>query len=289
MAEQLNWHSREGGFEAAQGFVRDGLASLRNLENLLKSPRIGPRALGKVVAELRPGSQPLGDALVTLIDLVASREPKLDVADLRECTRDRAKLMNDAIERAAQSDMGAKSRLQLEAQVMRLVAELDALRDLVVLLDAATGFIPTELDLNALAMESLAKLTPSGSRQPGSVLVATCPASDGATVVTDTRVIMPLVALSLGFVTGSGTKSVQMTSTMDSLGGAVLTCAEHTNGRPATIPCVPPRILEPSLGVACSAASLVGVTFAFDEAERRVRLVIPAGQVSQTVVRTSSR
>jgi hypothetical protein len=286
MAEQANWQSREGGFESAQGFVRDGLASLRNLENLLKSPRIGPRALGKVVAELRPGSLPLGDALVTLIDLVASRKPRLDVADLRECTRDRAKLMNEAIERAAQSDMGAKSRLQLEAQVMRLVAELDALRDLVVLLDAATGFIPTELDLNALAMESLAKLAPSAVRHPGLVHVATCPAPDGATVVTDTRVIMPLVALGLGFVAKSGIKSLQLTSTTDASGGAEVTCGEHTNGRPATVPCVPPRVLGPSLGVACSAASLVGVTFSFDEAERRVRLGIPAGQVSQTVVRT---
>ena len=166
MADEAHRQSRWDSFQAAHGFVRDGLAALVNLENLLKSPRIGPKALEKVVAELRPGSRPLGDAVIMLIDLVDARAPSGVSDALREFTRERIERLDAAIQQAAGSDMGAKARLRLEAQVVQLGGELNALRDLVELLDAATTLLPTELDLNALTMEALGKLAPSTPKHP---------------------------------------------------------------------------------------------------------------------------
>jgi hypothetical protein len=289
MAQEAKSQAREAGFEAAQGFVRDGLASLRNLEHLLKSPKIGPRALERVVAEIHGASQPLGDALVLLIELVRSRSAGLDVTSLLGFTRDSVSFLDDAIAQAAKSDMGAKSRLRLEAQVVRLAADLDALRDLIDLLDAATSAIPNELDLNALAMEALAKRAPATLKQPGIVHVAVTRAKEGSTVVADARVVMPLMAVAFGLVVSQQTKLLQVSATLDGKGEAKVTCGPRANGHAAAVPCVLPRVIVPSLDVVRSAAALTGASLFFEEAEARVSLVIPPGQISQTVVRSSSR
>src|SRR5215510_286862 len=37
----------------ARGVLRDVLAAVRNLEDLLRSPRVGPRALAQIIPELK--------------------------------------------------------------------------------------------------------------------------------------------------------------------------------------------------------------------------------------------
>jgi hypothetical protein len=285
MADQAQRPSRWDGFEAANGFVRDGLAALRNLENLLKSPRIGPRALEQVVAELRPGSRPLGDAFLMLIDLIDAREPKTVSAALRTFTRERIESLDEAIDRASGSDMGAKARLRLEAQVVKLGGELDALRDLVDLLDAATTILPTELDLNALTTEALGKLAPSSAKHPRLAKVAYAAAPDSATVVTDPRVVMPLLAAALAMLVSNNIRSIHVSASIDDRGGTLLICRPHANGQPANIPCVPPRVIAPTLDVARTAASLAGAELVFDEPDNVVRVMIPASQATESVVR----
>lgn len=290
MADEAQSHGRWEGFEAAQGYVRDGLASLRNLEHLLKSPRIGPRALEQVVAELLPVSRPLGEAFTTIIDLIDARHGSGAVPDsLRAFARDRIGRLDGAIAKAAGSDMGAKSRLKLESQVVRLGADLDALRDLMDLLDASTTFLPTELDLNALTMESLAKLAPPAPKHPRRVQVAFTAAPDRATVVADPRVIMPLLATALGIVAASRAESILVSAEVDEMQQTLLTLRPQSNGQAATIPCVPPPIIEPSLDVVRAAASLTRTELTVDEAKHSVCILIPPGQVSQTVVKPNAQ
>jgi len=282
--------SRWEGFDAAHGYVRDGVASLRNLENLLKSPRIGPRALEKVVAELRPGCRPLGDAFTMLIDLVDARDSGPVAGDaLRTFASDRIDRLERAIERAAKSDMGAKARLQLEAQIVQLGAELDALRGLVDLLDAATTFRPTELDLHALATEALGKLAPPSPKHPRRVGVVLVPAADCSTVVTDPRAMMPLLATALAWVASGGAKSVRMSARVDERQASVLSLRPMHNGQAANIACVPPRLIAPSVQVAHTAAALTGAQLVVHEGEREVDVSIPPGQVSETVVKSDAR
>ena len=48
-------------------------------------------------------------------------------------------------------------------------------------------------------------------------------------------------------------------------------------------------MIGPSLDAARTAASLAGAKLDFDEAGKCVRVLIPAGQISQTVVRADAR
>src|SRR5436190_9531326 len=43
----------------ARGILRDVLAAVRNLEDLLRSPRVGPRALAQIIPELQGFGTPL--------------------------------------------------------------------------------------------------------------------------------------------------------------------------------------------------------------------------------------
>ena len=43
----------------ARGVLRDVLSAVRNLEDLLRSPRVGPRALAQIIPELKGFGTPL--------------------------------------------------------------------------------------------------------------------------------------------------------------------------------------------------------------------------------------
>ncbi len=281
-AQRQNWWH---GFEAAHGFVRDSLASLRNLENLLKSTRIGPKALEKVVAEVRPGIRPLGEAFTTLIEFLTQRKPDLSVTcSLKSSVLTRVSELEDAIERAAKGDMGAKSRLQLEAKVVRLGGDLNALRDLVDMLDAATTFLPTELHLNALSKEALAKLTPHTPKHPRVVNVSYIPAPNNDVIITDPRVVMPLVATALGLIASPDKKHIKVTASVDQQEQTLLTCTVPTEKQPTGCSCVVPRIVSPSLDVACSCAKLINADFNFREQERSVCVALSPSSTPQNPV-----
>src|SRR4051812_6692903 len=47
----------------ANGVVRDVVAAIHNLEHLLRSPRVGPRALANVIPDLKGLSDPLVDSV----------------------------------------------------------------------------------------------------------------------------------------------------------------------------------------------------------------------------------
>jgi hypothetical protein len=280
MAEQLD---RGSGFDGAHGSVRDGLAALRNLENLLKSPRIGPRALGQVVAEVRPGSRPLGDAFSLLIDIIGRRNGNLPlVSELTAFTQARVTRLDNALVHAVRSDMGAKARLTLEAEVGRLASELDALRRLVDLLDAATSLAPTELDLNAVATVALAKLAAPVPRPPRMVHVGFSQAPQSATVFADPRVVIPLISVAIGLVARSGVRFIELIARSKPNGEALLACAAEGGESQARTPCVPPPIIAPTLVVARAAAETLGGRFVFDEHAQEAELLIPSLGISQT-------
>jgi hypothetical protein len=235
-------------------------------------------------------SQPFGDALLTLIGKVASRNPTIDLEALRDCTRDRLKQTSKAIESAAKSDMGAKARLQLEADMARLVAELDALQALVALLVAATQYTPTELELDGLWAESISKMAPSSNKQPGLVHVATSASPNSSpwegSVHADASVVSPLIALAIGSLANLGVKNILTTPSLVT-SGVIITCSELINGNAVMTPCLPPRILEPSLGVACRAAALVGISFSVDPVARKAILDFASASGMPPVLRTT--
>ena len=289
MADEAARFDRTGGFEAAHGSVRDGLAALRNLENLLKSPRIGPRALEQVVSEVLPGSRPLGEAFDVLVDLIGRRNGNVPlVSDLNDFSKQRIDRLDNALVRASESDMGAKARLSLEAEVGRLASELDALRRLVDLLDAATSLAPTDLDLNAVATVALAKLAAPNPRPQRIVHVGFSQSPQSATVFADPRVVIPLIAVALGLVARAGVRFIELVARSKPNGETLLACAAEGGDSQMRTPCVPPRIIAPTLAAARLAAKTLGGRFEYDDATQQAELTIPALSATQSVGHTGA-
>ncbi len=185
----------------ATGSLRDVLAALRNLEHLLRSPRVGPRALAEVI----PGLRDLGAMLSASADDIRGHlQPQLyedDTANaLSEFLHGACIRLDRVLAWAAKAGMDAKSRLSFEAQIGRLTAELDTARRLLDMLLHAAERADTELDLGEIVQESLSVSgRREGARDHGVRVVADLPYGVHA-IEASVRVLVPLVTLGVAWV-----------------------------------------------------------------------------------------
>ncbi|MBI5535658.1 MAG: hypothetical protein HY898_23205 [Deltaproteobacteria bacterium] len=249
------------GIHAARGSVRDGLAALQNFENLLRSPRIGPRSIGRIVGELRGSCAAIGNALDVLIDELALREPAADVVgQLSSHAREYMRQLDAALLRADRGDLGAKTRIALENDVHRLSAELGALRRLIDLLETATRARPTELEAAELVEASINAMASNGSAHgPGVGVLASLPLAPLA-VITDPRAAMHLVELGVGWVAAAGVRFVCVTVSVSEGPLAVVHIGPGSGGAGMTM-CTAAAMIAPSLEVARLAAQCLGASF----------------------------
>lgn len=281
MGEHTDQARGMAGTQTARGSVRDVLAALQNLEHLLRSPRVGPKSLTQVIHEIRPSCQPIGDVFDRLVDQVAVRvsEPER-VRELATFARDRAAQLDEALVRAASSDMGARARLSLEVGVRQLRAELDAVRELLDLLDAATNFCPTELDINALVPHALAVRAPSDPRRPDVARVSFRPCTGCSGIVSDPRVLMPLIAFAVALAARGDRRLVDISASSDGTEGVIMFGPGQASSAEG-IACIPPRVVEPTLAVLQVVVGVVGMHFDVSGSER-VSLRVPPGHISRS-------
>ena len=266
--------------EASQGLVRERLASLRNLEHLLKSPKTGPKALIRIVSETRRCMEPPGSALNAYLELVGKRSADVDVSGLLAFVKVCATFIEEAFSEAETSKMGAKARLSLEGKIVRLVSDVNALRDLIDLLDASATANATELQVNALVVETLAKCAPGKPQRSNVVHVFWERTAEDATVYADARVMMPWMATAFGLTAGKGVRALRVNTSVGSDGEVLFRCEHCAPGLGDSVPCIFPRVVAPTLGVLRNAASLCGITFGVDENAQSVDFVIPPERAS---------
>ena len=253
---------QSAGVHAARGSVREGLAALQNFETLLRSPRVGPRSIGKMVGELRGSCEPIAHALGTLIDDIALREPSEAVAfQLADCARSSMQQLGEALVRADRREFGAKARLALESDVRRVSGELGTLRALIELLDAATCARATELEARELLEASVNAIALSSGPRANSRVVEVLAAAPAHwfSVTADPRVAMQLLGIGIGLMaaTGAPCVSVQPSVQQDR---AVFELSATDRGDDA-VACAAPSIIGPSAEVASVASRVVGATF----------------------------
>lgn len=142
--------------DAARGSVRDALGSLRNLEQLLRSIKVGPRALASVLPSVHASCAPLLVSCRELLDGIGS------LGDARGAIEDfvtpRLGALEGALAAAMRSPLHARQRLALEAAVSRAASDLEAGWSLVDLLERARTAPATPV--------SLVEVTRSTSRLP---------------------------------------------------------------------------------------------------------------------------
>jgi hypothetical protein len=185
--------------DAARGSLRDTIGALQNLEQLLKSLRVGPRALGGVIPDVRASLDSLSNAQRDLIGALGpqiSGDPALDA--IEHFMSPRVESLERALRAAERGPLNAKSRLTLERVVSASASELDVARALVELLEEAVHGPTTRVDLLELVRGA-------ADEAAGDKIVATLSAPDKAVeLVVNPRVASPLVAIGVRLVDAHG-------------------------------------------------------------------------------------
>ncbi|MBN2191390.1 MAG: hypothetical protein JW751_01120 [Polyangiaceae bacterium] len=238
-------------FGSARGSIRDALGSLQNLEQLLKSIKVGPRALASVIPAVHASCTPL---LASFGEVLAALAP-LGEAPVAVETFITPRLA--ALERALAEAMGtplhARQRLSLESAVTRAATDLETGRALVDLLEGA---------LAGPAMRvSLVEATRSMHRPPDgaaasaydrvSALLSTAEVAD---VTVNPRVAAELVGIAVRMVAGAHPECPPHVDIgIDSDRRVVITVSSRSaDGEPVHL--FAPRLVEPTMVSAQAAA-----------------------------------
>jgi hypothetical protein len=132
----------------ARGALRDSLGSLRNLDQLLGSIRVSPKAVSTVLPDVHAACAPMTEAVNALQAAIAIEPRAADVgSEVRDYCAPRIAEVSRALVVAQQSTMNAKNRLALDRVVSRVCPELDAARALLDMLVEAVEGRSVRLDL----------------------------------------------------------------------------------------------------------------------------------------------
>jgi hypothetical protein len=188
--------------EAARGSMRDTLGAIRNLEQLLKSIRVGPKALATVIPDVHESCWPLRQALRELLGAIWGQLP--DAARAVDAfAKPRVAEIESALSHARNATMNARERLALEEVVSRVARELDVARAMLELLEESLARATIRVNLLDLAREAFAG-TDGRESQRGPRIRATLACSATGDVQANPRVAMRLIAIAVRLVAVSG-------------------------------------------------------------------------------------
>jgi len=159
--------------ETYRGTVRDALGGLRNLQQLLGSLRVGPRALSSVLPDVRSGCHALAEAIDGLSELVVAKLPDArQVADdVRQLVHTRLDALTQEIGSLEQQSLNAKNRLRLEEAVSSATRDVESVSDLVDVLGEVAWGRTMPLDISEVAREAFRSSEIPGTTQPGLRLI----------------------------------------------------------------------------------------------------------------------
>jgi len=247
----------------ARGVLRDVLAAVRNLEDLLRSPRVGPRALAQVIPELKGFGPPL---LVSVDQILRSVQEAADlpvdaaVAEVGAYAQAVGGRLQDSLERALGAALDAKSRLSFESSLALAGAELNSVRQLLDLLIRATERSETELDVEEVVQVAFS--APSGNgRRANPVKVVASYARDGSEFRASAGVLVSLVGLGVALAPGDPKDPVFVHAVCRRGEPVVITLARDCPAEGEEYAFEPPFVVPPSLVCAQTAARLASGAF----------------------------
>ncbi|HKY40806.1 MAG TPA: hypothetical protein VJN18_32950 [Polyangiaceae bacterium] len=258
-----------------RGNLRESLAGLRNLAQLLHSLRVGARPLSTVLPAARDACDPLRHAMGEILAAARSELGDSDAADrLHEYVAPRLQELETALTNASERQLSVKLRLSLEEPVTRLSQELDVARGLFDLLVDSIAGRPVRLDVLELSRQSFAGPT-SGASWPRETLVATLSGdAGGAEVEVNPRAVTSLIAFGVELVANpkDATHVPHINVSAAPEGGCNI-LIEHNPGRPGVDLALLRRgIIVPTLPCAVAAARANGAVLEFDAGASRFSL-----------------
>lgn len=191
----------------AQGAVREGAQAIDNLSHLLGSRRVGPRAIGRAIGEMREGCVALLAALADLgRALTECFHGDTEASDLARSLLAKA---GACVERLAaelaglkRDEVDARERLALEAAARRAGSELEAVLFLVDLLTGAASQKTNLIELGDVLHGSA-----SSQAKGGATVRATSSIPGRQPFAGDARFAEGLLRLAVGIVVAAGVTS----------------------------------------------------------------------------------
>jgi hypothetical protein len=183
------------------GALRDALAVLRNLDQLLRSLRVGPKALATVLPEVHASCGVLLVSAKALLDEVRVALPGDDEAvdALWHFIEPRVHQLEHELAEAQKRPMNAKYRLGLQRTLVSLAGDLDAARALVDLLGNAAWGARVWLSPVELVNQSSQSAEPVLQRMP--LLRASLNVSGpGGELLVNARAALALVVIAVNSV-----------------------------------------------------------------------------------------
>lgn len=180
--------------EAYRGTVRDALGGLRNLEQLLGSLRVGPRALSSVLPDVSASCDPLAEAIEGLVALISTKIPDAEViaASLRQQAKDSLSALASTLGAVEQQALNARNRLRLEEAVSSTARDIEACVELIDLLGEAVWGRTMQLQITEVVREAFRSSEPPGSSHPAVRLILLGGSQAGECVANPRAVVLML-------------------------------------------------------------------------------------------------
>jgi hypothetical protein len=247
----------------ARGVVRDVLAAIGNLQHLLRSPRVGPKALIQVIPGLRGFCDPLLASFQQILEharkaATDSIEPA--AAELHAYAASVCERLRAALDRAAHEPMDAKTRLAFESDIVKCDAELNSVRQLLDLLIHATERSDTDLFIEEVVRVAFASGSHSVSGTNLVLLTASC-TRDGSGFRGSIQVIVPLLVIAAAWVRTSSAGPLYLSATCREDEPVVVTVSYDGPADGEQLMFEPPLVIAPTLSCAEAAARLAGASF----------------------------
>jgi hypothetical protein len=249
-----------------RGVLRDVVAAVRNLEDLLRSPRVGPRALAQVIPELKGFNGPLlvsVDQILQCVQEAAELPVDEAVMEVGAYVHGVGARLHDSLERALGAALDAKTRLSFESSLAQAGAELNSVRQLLDLLIHATERLETDLDLEEVI--DVAFSAPSGNgRRTSPVRVIASYQRDGSEFRASAGVLVPLVTLAVALAPGHRSDPVFAHAVCRAGEPVVVSLDRDCPAEGDEYSFEPPFVVSPSLVCAQTAARLAAGSLAIE-------------------------
>jgi hypothetical protein len=249
-----------------RGVVRDVLASVRNLEHLLRSPRVGARAIAQVIPSLQSSCDPLAisvDQILSQVREMATAPVDAATAELEAFVPSVVGRLRAVLDQRAGTAIDAKARLAFESAIAIVAAELNSIRQLLDLLVRATERSDTEISLQEVVHETfLVSFRPQTTRSPLCVFASYD--TDDSDFRASPQVLIPLISIGIAAVRDASDAPVYVRATChhDEAVQVVISRTGAPSSEQYTFD--PPLIVPPSLVCAQTAARLARGSFVAD-------------------------
>jgi hypothetical protein len=257
---------------AASGVMRDTLGAIHNLQHLLGSVKVGPKALARVIPDVHASCVPM---IAAARDLVLGASHSLSSATSIKALGELVTSRMEELERTlagASGQLRASDRLKLEVAVAAGVRDLDGALELVELLveASATGSVP--VDVTDVIRESAVR-PDTGSGRGHRVKVTWVNPAAPTSVRVNPRLALRLVAFAAALA-GHRDAGVHVSVTTVS-GGCQLLFASPSGAGDTMLVAVPPLIALSERCVVEVARAAAETTIALFSGDRGSSILFP--------------